>query len=276
MCTSTAQARRIWVAAAGASSDCALVVVPCAFSCMVITFRGRRKGNLVFWCFKVDFFVTGARDRSCFTSKCSFRGRHSTWDMVVISWQLRFRDRCSEFRDFWTCGSFADFVAGTALGEPRSTDFVAGTAFGEPRSADFVAGAALGEPRSADFVAGATLGEPRSADFVAGAALGEPRSADFVAGTALCEPRSADFVAGAVQHLVNLEVQISHSALTQPHSHPHSGIAAHSHLDTQILTLTLSLTLEAHSWPAHSLSPSTLTHTHTHWSPHRLLLTHTW
>ena len=39
-------------------------------------------------------------------------------------------------RDFWRCGSFADFAAGTALGEPRSTDFVAGTALGEPRSAD--------------------------------------------------------------------------------------------------------------------------------------------
>ena len=45
MCTSTV-ARRIWVAAAGASSDCALVV-PCAFWYMVVTFRGRRKGNLV-------------------------------------------------------------------------------------------------------------------------------------------------------------------------------------------------------------------------------------
>ena len=36
--------------AAGASNDCALVVVPRAFSHMVITFRGRRKGNLVLWC----------------------------------------------------------------------------------------------------------------------------------------------------------------------------------------------------------------------------------
>ena len=57
-------------------------------------------------------------------------------------------------RYFWTCGLFADFVAGTALCEPRSADFVAGTTLCEPRSADFVAGAALGEPRSADFVAG--------------------------------------------------------------------------------------------------------------------------
>ena len=32
----------------------------------------------------------------------------------------------------------ADFVAGTALGEPQSVDFVAGTALGEPGSADFV------------------------------------------------------------------------------------------------------------------------------------------
>ena len=42
-------------------------------------------------------FVTGARrDRSCFTSKRSFRGRRSTLDMVVIVLELRFRDRCSE------------------------------------------------------------------------------------------------------------------------------------------------------------------------------------
>ena len=36
---STAQARKICVGAAG-------VVVPCAFSDKVVTFRGRRKGNL--------------------------------------------------------------------------------------------------------------------------------------------------------------------------------------------------------------------------------------
>ena len=49
-------------------------------------------------------FVTGARDRSCFTSKCSFRGRCGTLDMVVIVEELRFRDRCSESRllDMWT------------------------------------------------------------------------------------------------------------------------------------------------------------------------------
>ena len=95
MCISTAQARRIWGPAAGASSNCALVVVPCAFWYMVVTFRGRCKGNLVLWCSKVNF-VTGASERSCSTSKCSFRGRCSTLDMVVIVEELRFRDRCSE------------------------------------------------------------------------------------------------------------------------------------------------------------------------------------
>ena len=54
--------------------------------------------------------------------------------------------------DFWTCASFADFVTGAALCDPRCADFVAGAALCEPRSADFVAGTALGEPRSADFV----------------------------------------------------------------------------------------------------------------------------
>ena len=55
MCISTAQARRICVGTAGASNGCALVVVPCAVSHMVITFRGRRKGNLMFWRSQVDF-----------------------------------------------------------------------------------------------------------------------------------------------------------------------------------------------------------------------------
>ena len=41
-------------------------------------------------------FVTGARDQSGFSSKCRFRGRRSTFDMVVIVEELRFRGRCSE------------------------------------------------------------------------------------------------------------------------------------------------------------------------------------
>ena len=49
MCTSTAQAHKVWGQAADASSDCdcALVAAPCAFWYMVVTFRGRRKRNLV-------------------------------------------------------------------------------------------------------------------------------------------------------------------------------------------------------------------------------------
>ena len=39
----------------GASRDCALVVMPCALSDMMVTFRSRRKGNLVLWWSKVDF-----------------------------------------------------------------------------------------------------------------------------------------------------------------------------------------------------------------------------
>ena len=35
------------MSAAGASGDCALVVVSCAFRNMVVIFRGRHKGNLV-------------------------------------------------------------------------------------------------------------------------------------------------------------------------------------------------------------------------------------
>ena len=155
MCTSTAQARKICLPAAGASGDCALVVVPCAFRYM-----------------------------------------------VVIVEELRFRDRCSE-SGLWTCGSFANFVAGTALCDPRCTDFVAGAALGEPQSVDFVTGTALCEPRSADFVADAALGEPRSADFVTGTALCEPRSADFMTGPALVVNHEVQ-ISWQAQHLVNL------------------------------------------------------------------------
>ena len=49
VCISTAQAREIWGPAAGACRDCALVVTPYACSHMAVTFRGRRKRNLVFW-----------------------------------------------------------------------------------------------------------------------------------------------------------------------------------------------------------------------------------
>ena len=104
---STAQARKICLPAAGASSSCALVVAPCAFSHMVVIFRGRRNGkprvlNLVL---QSRLFATGARNRSCLL----LRGRCSTLDMVVIVEEIRFR---AANRDFWTCGSFADFVRG--------------------------------------------------------------------------------------------------------------------------------------------------------------------
>ena len=47
---------KICLGAAGASRDYALVVVPRAFSDdMVVTLRGRRKGNLVLWWSKVGF-----------------------------------------------------------------------------------------------------------------------------------------------------------------------------------------------------------------------------
>ena len=57
--------------------DCTLVVVLCTFSGLVITFRGRRKGYLVFW--------SGP--------KSTFRDRwmRSEWFYVdeQISWQVR-------------------------------------------------------------------------------------------------------------------------------------------------------------------------------------------
>ena len=52
-------------------------------------------------------FVTGARDQSGFISKRRFRGRCNGRDLraALTSWN----------RSFWTCGSFADFVAGVNL-----------------------------------------------------------------------------------------------------------------------------------------------------------------
>ena len=37
-----------------AAQRCAPVVAPCAFLDLVISFRGRRVGNLVLWCSEVD------------------------------------------------------------------------------------------------------------------------------------------------------------------------------------------------------------------------------
>ena len=70
---STAQARKIGRAAAGARRGCALVVAQRAFS-DTVTFRGRRKGKLASWRRK----VTRARGRSGCTLNCRFRGRRST------------------------------------------------------------------------------------------------------------------------------------------------------------------------------------------------------
>ena len=74
-----AQARRIWWAGAGALRECFLVVVPCAFSSLVITFRGRRNGNLARW-----------------LPESTFRNRRSEWmhtfrdrRSALISWQVQ-------------------------------------------------------------------------------------------------------------------------------------------------------------------------------------------
>ena len=57
---STAEARGIWGPAAGAASDCALVVVPRAFSQMVMTFRGSQRKPRVL-VVQSRLFVTGER-----------------------------------------------------------------------------------------------------------------------------------------------------------------------------------------------------------------------
>ena len=51
--------------------------------------------------------MTGAGDRSGFTSVCRFRGKRGTLDMVVIFDVLVFLTGARK-RDFWTCGSFSE------------------------------------------------------------------------------------------------------------------------------------------------------------------------
>ena len=75
MCTSTAQAREIWVAGTGACRDCALVAVPCAFA----------HGSL---------FVASARETSCFGGpKLPFRDRCKGSELfcfdMQFSWQVQ-------------------------------------------------------------------------------------------------------------------------------------------------------------------------------------------
>ena len=70
----------------GASNDCALVVAPCA-SVRIFADGDWKHRVLVL---QSRLFVTGAMDRSCFTSKCSFRGRRSTLGMVVTVGELTF------------------------------------------------------------------------------------------------------------------------------------------------------------------------------------------
>ena len=82
----------------GALQDCALAVVPCAFSDLVITFHGRRKGNLVFWRPNVNLSRRAQEIGAalCRCMRISFRGRRSTWDMVVVFGVLCFRGRRGE------------------------------------------------------------------------------------------------------------------------------------------------------------------------------------
>ena len=62
----TAQAFRICRARASAFLDCALAVVQCAFSDLMVTFRGRRKANL-------GFFVAKSTLRGrCRASECFY------------------------------------------------------------------------------------------------------------------------------------------------------------------------------------------------------------
>ena len=102
----------------------------------------------------------GARETSCFgcptfrdrrkgseRKQCSFRGRRSILDMVVIF--DAFSESCG-FQKVWQAQCFVDVKVSISWWgstcEPQSADFVIGAALCEPRSADFVASTALCEP----------------------------------------------------------------------------------------------------------------------------------
>ena len=75
-----AGSQNIWWAGADALRDCALVVVLCAFSDLVITFRGSRKGILALW-----------------------------WSKDEFSWQAQ------EIGVLYTSSMYTDFIAGAVL-----------------------------------------------------------------------------------------------------------------------------------------------------------------
>ena len=77
MCTSNAQARRIWVAGMCACRDCALVVAPCAFSHVA---GAREPRVLALQSRLLDMWLV-----------CRFRGRHSTLrpSMQISMFQVR-------------------------------------------------------------------------------------------------------------------------------------------------------------------------------------------
>ena len=63
-------------------------------------------------CFRASrSFRDRCKGSGLFFFEMHFRGRRSALDMAMSG-----GDR--QRRDFWTCGSLADFVAGVALGEP--------------------------------------------------------------------------------------------------------------------------------------------------------------
>ena len=71
--------------------------------------------------------MAGARETSCFggatpTFRDRRKGSERLYFEAQISWQADMAvsdfKTGAENREFWTCGSFAGFVAGTALCEP--------------------------------------------------------------------------------------------------------------------------------------------------------------
>ena len=109
-CISTAQARRICWARAGALRDCALLMIPCAFSDLVITFRGRRKRTLFFG------HVVGFQTSDEVSSKSCPLASGCCFEVLLVRIALAgLRDVNLDVQTFWQAQCFVDFVAGAAL-----------------------------------------------------------------------------------------------------------------------------------------------------------------
>ena len=138
-------------------------MVPCPFSDLVVTLRGRRKGMLVCW------WSETCRGR-CRRSEPWYIGAHSPWQGAALWtwWSLACFDFVVTYNITYSlAGSFSELEV--LFWHPRLDVGVASFA-------ECAGRASRCESRCANVEAVAALGAPPSADFVTRPALWEPQS----------------------------------------------------------------------------------------------------